>query len=403
MTAATAAPSERGRRLVVVPSDAIADYERAGYDWLERYYNPTGFFREVFALSPRERGERRAYGMTVIGVDERDFERALGRIAPDVVRAYGGGWAAELACRHRLPDVPVVVSVHSTHPPAVRRAIRYADLVLCMSHVVAERARAVGTSADRIRILPNRVDTTVFHPGAGVALRRELDARFGSGKRVLHVGRKSEQKNQDTVIRALGHLPSDYSVVFVGQGDDLPYRRLADSLGVGARCVWIDAVPNRDLAGWYGWCDCMCTPSRWEGFGIVFIEAAACGARIVTSDIAPMNEYLVHEESACLVPDYEDPLALAGAIRRVCEDVRYAGTLAAGAVAAARPFERHRVDAAEAAIYAEALGLRGRCHGPLTLGERLDLDARVAGERALAAVKALVPSPMKRLARRALG
>ncbi|MBI3637920.1 MAG: glycosyltransferase [Candidatus Rokubacteria bacterium] len=392
----------RGGRLVVVPSDAIADYERAGYDWLERYYNPGGFFREVYALSPREHGQRRAHGMTVLGVAERDFATALTRLTPDVVRAYGGGWAAELVCRERLPGVPVVVSVHSTHPPAVRRVIRYADLVLCVSHVVAERARAVGASAERIRILPNRVDTTVFHPGAGGALRRQLDARFGQGKHVLHVGRKSEQKNQDTVIRALRHLPADYSIIFVGQGDDGSYRRLAETLCVGERCHWVDTVPNRELAAWYAWCDCMCTPSRWEGFGIVFIEAAACGARIVTSDIAPMNEYLTHDVNACLVREFENPEAIAAAIRRVCEDARHAGTLAAGAVVAARPFERDHVDAAEVAIYDEALGLRGRCHGPLSLGERLDLDARVAGEQAVAAVRTIVPSPLVRLAKRIL-
>ena len=35
----------------------------------------------------------------------------------------------------------------------------------------------------------------------------------------------------------------------------------------------------------------MCTPSKWEGFGLVFVEAAACGAKIITSDVPPMNEY----------------------------------------------------------------------------------------------------------------
>ncbi len=390
-------------RLVVVPSDPIADYERAGYDRLARYYNPGGLFDEVFVVSPREHGERRAHGMTVLGVAEHGFVAALARLRPDVVRAYGGGWTADLACRHRLPGVPVVASVHTVHPAALRRSLRYADLVICMSRVVAERVRGAGTAANRIRILPNRIDTAVFRPVADGAARAALDGRFPAGRRVLHVGRRSEQKNLDTVIRALASLSAEYAGVFVGLGDAREYAALAASLGVGHRCFWVDAVPNAELPAWYSWCDCLCVPSRWEGFGIVFIEAAACGAPVVTSNIAPMNEYLVADESACLVDRYEDPDAVAAAIARVCEDADYRARLSAGARTAARPFDAATVDAAEVAIYREALALRGRCHGPLSPAQRLDLDARAAAESAFGALRAVVPRPVKRLARRALG
>jgi glycosyltransferase involved in cell wall biosynthesis len=101
----------------------------------------------------------------------------------------------------------------------------------------------------------------------------------------------------------------------------------------------------------------MCVPSRWEGFGIVFIEAAACGAAIVTSDIAPMKEYLTHEVSAHLVKEYENPTALARAISQVCENSEYRRRLSAGAIKAAQPFDRSIVDAKEVAIYQEAMNL----------------------------------------------
>jgi glycosyltransferase involved in cell wall biosynthesis len=111
----------------------------------------------------------------------------------------------------------------------------------------------------------------------------------------------------------------------------------------------------------------MCTPSRWEGFGIIFIEAAACGAPIVTSDIAPMNEYLKDGQSACLVRDYGNPEALAAAIRRVCEDTVYRGKISAGAQIAAKPFARARVDEAEVAFYREAMEM-----GPLSWPRRVE-------------------------------
>jgi glycosyltransferase involved in cell wall biosynthesis len=365
-----------GNRLVVVPLDPIAAYERAGYDWLERYFNPDGFFQEVFALSPLEQGERYAYGMTIRGVSEREFTHVLRELRPDVVRAYGGCWPADLVGRHRLPDVPVVVSVHDTNPFRLHKSVRYADLVICMSKAVAQQVTTIGTDPSRIRILPNRVDTSIFHPIADHAALQSVARRFPPGKHILHVGRKSEQKNLDTLIGALRFLPTDYSCIFIGVGDTTPYATLAGELGVAERCFWMESVKNSDLPLWYSWCNCMCTPSRWEGFGIVFIEAAACGAVIVTSDIAPMNEYLADGQSACLVKEYENPEALADAIRRMCEDTAYRQMLSEGAVKAAQPFELHNVDAAEVAIYREAMSL-----GPLSLSRRLEVANWRARER----------------------
>jgi glycosyltransferase involved in cell wall biosynthesis len=368
-------------RLVVVPSEPFAEYEAAGYEGLEGYYNPQGMFAEVIALSPREQGERQAHGLRIVGAPAPRFGEALREIRPDVVRAYGGGWPAGLVCRHRLPGVPVLVSVHNVHPLAATRALRYADLVLCVSTAVEACVRRLGVDRVRLRRLPNRVDTERFRPGGRPDIRQRLATHFGPGRHILHVGRRVEQKNADTVLRALARLPEEYSAVFVGRGDARPYRTLAATLGVDARCTWVDAVPNSELPAWYAWCDVMCTPSRWEGFGIVFIEAAACGAPIVTSDIPPMNEYLRHDASACLVRSYEDPDAVAAAIRRVCEDAAYRQQLSAGAVRAAQRFDRRAVDALEAGIYREALGLAHLCRSPLSARERLDLALHDAGAR----------------------
>lgn len=346
----------RARRLVVVPSDPISAYEDAGYERLEEYFNPGGLFREVYALSPREHGIRMAHGMTIRGVPPHQFVEVLKELDPDVLRAYGGYWPADLVCRRRSWGIPVVVSVHDPSSDLVHGSIRYADLVICVSDAVARVALARGTAAERIRIVPNRVDRNVFtpihHAGHG-----HLDARFPNGKHILHVGRKHPAKNIDTLVAALALLPNTYSCVFIGRGDVRPYATLAQQHGVDGRCFWIDAVKNSDLPTWYSWCDCMCTPSRWEGFGTVFIEAAACGAPIVTSDIAPMNEYLTHDVSASLVKQYQQADALATAIRRVCEDGSYRKRISEGARLAAVRFDRDTVDLTEIAVYREAMRL----------------------------------------------
>jgi glycosyltransferase involved in cell wall biosynthesis len=296
--------------------------------------------------------------MTILGVREHEFLPTLRQLRPNVVRAYGGFWPADLACRYRLPDVPVIVSVHDTNTSLLHKSVRFADLVICMSKAVEKQVLAMGVDFERTRILPNRIDMEVFHPVKDDRIMESIAGRFPPGKHILHVGRKSYQKNLDTLIRSLTFLPQDYCAVFVGQGDRRPFLSLAEEEGVSERCFWIDSVKNPKLPLWYSWSDCVCVPSRWEGFGVVFIESAACGAAIVTSDVAPMNEYLQHNISACLVKDYENPKALSDAVRKTCEDHHYHRVISEGALKAALPFDRRIVDEAEVSIYQEALKLK---------------------------------------------
>ena len=292
-----------GRRLVVVPSDPIAAYEAKGRGALLRgYYNPADHFEDVVALSPLESGERFAHGMRILGVAEREFRRTLAALRPDVVRAYGGFWPAELCCRERVPGVPVVVSVHDPNPRLLSPAVRYADRVVCTSELVRQRVEGLGVVPSRIRILPNGIDLQTFRPEPEPFAKVCELGRFPEGGfPILFVGRSSPEKNRDTVIRALARLPDDYFAVFVGRGDLAGDRELAEREGVVSRCYFLESVANTDLPALYSWAACLCNPSRWEGFGNVFIEAAACGAAIVTGDQPPMNRFFFPEAGGARV------------------------------------------------------------------------------------------------------
>lgn len=345
--------TQKLNRIVVIPSDPLEAYQKAGYDWLERYYNPAKVSREVFCVSPYEKGEFQAFGMKVIGITEKTFRSVVADIRPDAIRAYSAFYPAELACKNKIPGIPTLVSVHDT--TNLSPLIVFADMVICVSSAVAKEAMKLGVHKDRIRILPNRVDRNVFQCKHDV---KHIRDQFPEGKLILHVGRKSEQKNLETVIQALTLLPREYFCVFVGRGDTLMYQELAEKSGVINRTHWVDSVKNSELPDYYSMCDCMCTPSRWEGFGIVFIEAAACEAGIITSDIAPMNEFLVHNENAYLVKDYESPQALAEGIQKVCEDRAYRQRLGANARTMTEHFDVSLIDKQEAAFYRESLTLK---------------------------------------------
>lgn len=345
--------------LVVIPSETIAEYEQKGRaSVLAGYYNPAEYFESVIALSPLEEGVHHDYGMRIEGVSRLSFHSRLKEVSPDIVRAYGGFWAAELACRERIPGIPVVVSVHDPNPALLFDCLPYADLVICMSLNLARVVEKRGVEKSRIRVLPNRINLDIFKPVEDEVALSALRARFPAGKAILHVGRPAPEKNIDTLMLALKRLSAEYYCVFAGPGDSGVYKALARELQVEDRCFWVGAVANAELPLWYSWCDCMCVPSRWEGFGLVFLEAAGCGAAIVTSDITPMNGYLTHGQSAHLVKDYENPEALAAALVMVCENREYRKTLSRAARVVASGFSKARVDAMEVAIYKEAMQLR---------------------------------------------
>ena len=346
-----------GLKLAVVPSDPLESWEKAGYiSWLPGYFNPTGMFDEVFIVSPLEPvGTREAHGMTVVGAPRQRFAEAIRKIAPDVIRAYNGDWAADLLAHTRPRSLPTLASVHTIPPNPIHGSLQCMDQVICISEAVRAAVLDVGVRPDRTRQVPNRVDTSLFTPLQDEERLAELSIRFPAGRHILFVGREDRAKNLTTLIDAMPKLPPDYHLIVIGRGNEERFASQAESLGAADRCHFISRVPNSELPGWYSWCDCFCVPSIFEGFGIVFIEAAACGAAIVTSDIAPMNEYLADGDSASLVTEHKNPEALAGAIKKICEEEDYARRISEGALKVSRGFDRAQVEAREAAVYTEAI------------------------------------------------
>lgn len=304
------------KKLVFFPSEPLDSYIDVGstFEYLADYYNPGGFFDEAYCLSPWK-CSRESFGkIKCIQARPRQFKKIIEQIKPDVVRAYGGYRAADWAAVSKVKGIPTIVSLHDTNPDLLFESVKYADAIISMSKSVQDAAiQKLSLQGKKMWIMPNRIDTDLFSRKEPNKKAEELTRRFGEGKHLLHVGRKAEQKNLDTVIKALTLLDDSYKAIFVGRGDVLPFQQLAEQCGVADRCYFVKSVPNNELPYWYSWCDCMCTPSRWEGFGFVFIEAAACETVIVTSNIGPMNEYL-SSESAILVDDYESPEAIAKAV-----------------------------------------------------------------------------------------
>ena len=344
------------KRLAVIPNDPLEEYKKSGYIGLEQYYNPRHFFDEVYALSPLEKEAKEEYGMRIIPTKFWQMKKRIRELRIDVVRAYGGYWPAKMACDYKVSGVPAIVSVHDTNPERLCSSIKKADCVFCVSQAVRNLVLTKFKDPQRAWVLPNRVDFNLMRPHDNSEFTK-LNQRYPFKYRILHVGRQHPVKNLDTLIKALKILGDEYCVIAAGSINNLEDSLLAHREGVWQRCFFIGPVRNDELPLYYSWCDCMCTPSRREAFGVVFIEALACASAVVTSDIAAINEYMRHMYNGLLVKDYENPLALAEAVKLACTDSKVRSILKSNARKSVEQFEKSKIDALELDYYQQAMEL----------------------------------------------
>ena len=174
-------------------------------------------------------------------------------------------------------------------------------------------------------ILPNCVDLDTFVPQPRDRALQER-YRLGSSKVVLTVGRMASQeryKGFDEVIELLPRLLErfpDLKYLIVGEGDDRERLELkARVLGVSDRVVFAGPIVESEKVAHYNLADVYVMPSTGEGFGIVLIEAAACGVPVVGSSSDGSREALLEGRLGRLV-DPKNSSELSEAISAVLQD-----------------------------------------------------------------------------------
>jgi glycosyltransferase involved in cell wall biosynthesis len=200
------------------------------------------------------------------------------------------------------------------HLLLIRATMPLADAVVVNS--LGTRVFAVGAEGarpNRLVYIPNGVNVDLYaQPYSPVELR----AMFGipKGKVVIGcVGRLTEQKGQDLLLRAVAQLErDDLDLMLVGEGEDEPkLRNLAAQLGLDGRAHFVGY--RRDVARILGALDLYVHPARFEGMPNALLEAMAAGCPIVASAADGSGELLGDGASGWLVPVSDVP-ALAAAI-----------------------------------------------------------------------------------------
>lgn len=238
-------------------------------------------------------------------------------------------------------DLPYHVIVHGaevTVPgrlplsrPMLGRVLRHAQHVIAAGGYPAAEAEHAAQQSLPITVVPPGVDTERFRPLTAHE-RERARQRLGvpaDAELVVGLSRLVPRKGFDTAIRAVARLAKSrprLQFVIGGAGRDSPrLHRLAQDLGAPVRLL--GRVPHDDLPLLYGAAD-VCTMlcrNRWagleqEGFGIVFLEAAACGVAQVAGRSGGAAEAVLHGETGFVIDPPDDVDAVATALQRILDD-----------------------------------------------------------------------------------
>jgi len=204
-----------------------------------------------------------------------------------------------------------------------RQALLRADRVLACSQFTLDLVKKIGVDPERARIVHPGCDSDRFQPlQPNEALRRKIPGLRSTDRVILTVGLES-LKGHDMVIRALPYLLQtvpDVRYIIVGSGPQATLDHLARELRVRDRVIFAGLVPDDDLPAIYALCDLFVMPSRQnlaqhsvEGFGLVYLEANACGKAVVGGRSGGVGD-AVQDGVTGLLVDPHDPKDIANAV-----------------------------------------------------------------------------------------
>jgi D-inositol-3-phosphate glycosyltransferase len=209
--------------------------------------------------------------------------------------------------------------------------LEQADRIIATSPQEQEHMRTLVSELGNIDIIPCGTDTQAFRRISRADARQQLGIPLHQPM-VLYVGRFDPRKGIETAIRAMLNLspaPSDPApnLYIVGgsdpkQADGLERQRieaLVQELGIQETTHFVGRVGHDRLPLYYTAADVCVIPSHYEPFGLVAIEAMACGTPVVASDVGGLKFSIVPEETGLLVPP-QDIAAFTAAIDRVLQD-----------------------------------------------------------------------------------
>lgn len=244
---------------------------------------------------------------------------------------------------NKLYGVPYIVYVYGSETFRFGRSrllskfikvfLNNAEWIVPNSHFTRDEFLALDLPPEKFRIITPGVDTNIFKPAEkDPALIGKYDL---SGKKVLlTVARLDERKGHDVVIRAVADLASQFPklvYLIVGRGrEETRLRQLSKDLSVADRVIFCGYVDDLELPKFYNLCDIFILLNRqtsadprlrgdYEGFGIVFLEASACGKPVIAGNFGGVASAVEHDRSG-FITDPTNPITVKSTIVSLIEN-----------------------------------------------------------------------------------
>jgi glycogen synthase len=262
----------------------------------------------------------------VFGAFARNVAMAATNVEADVVHCHTwysllGGISIKLAY-----GIPLVVTTHSLEPLrpwkreqlgggydlsawVERTAIEMADAVIAVSEGTRQDVTSLfDVDPARVHVIHNGIDLDLYRPASSTAAlaRHGIDP---SKPYILFVGRITRQKGLVHLARAIPEIDSDAQIVLCAGAPDTPEiaadmeQAVAEARAVRPGVFWIqEMVPRHEAVELYSHAAVFCCPSVYEPFGIINLEAMACGTPVVATATGGILEVVVNGETGLLVP-----------------------------------------------------------------------------------------------------
>lgn len=279
---------------------------------------------------------------------DRVLEHLVADGGADVVHAnYWLSGVVAHKIKHVL-DIPFVSTFHTLarvkaeggDPEPVWRDRAETEIIncadaICVSCLEEEQQfrRLYGDPHGRIEIIAPGVEHALFAPGERSGARAALELSDDAAV-LLFVGRIQPLKGPDVAIRALYELRRANALLLIvggasgweGTTELSRVRELIDELGLVDQVRFVAPQPHHILSTYYRAADVVIVPSRSESFGLVALEAAACGVPVVASAVGGLLSLVDHGETGFLVPR-RDPALFAHAIAQILDDPELTGSM----------------------------------------------------------------------------
>ena len=238
-----------------------------------------------------------------------------------------------------------------------RRIIHAADSIVVATEDEREQInRLYGAPRQMMHTIPCGVDLGTFTPIGRAEAQAEIRAtlHLDAAPILLFVGRLDPLKGPDLLIRTLGQMRQQATLLLVGGDDRDPERSrllaLAEELGVAERVRMVDAVPHEQLTTFYRAADLLTIASHYESFGLVAVEALATGTPVIAPAVGGLPVIVHDHVNGALLPE-RTAQSFAARIDAILGDPAESARLHAQARPSVRHFGWHTISGQIISLY----------------------------------------------------